>query len=103
MHAMQILTPAQAVTAFFELLGDEAFDADEVAEAVREIGNPGARLPVAKTRETVNDYLRNGWERFPPGDYGGVICLRSGPAGRGTRTYVYIADCGDYRLDYVER
>lgn len=106
------LAPATAIAAFFDARGDEMIDDDEIATAVAEIGNPDADLPVTKTTETVNDFIANGWEhseRLCEG-LNGVVGMtkivgehRTPRGMRPSRAYAYIADCGDFRLVYVER
>lgn len=90
-----MLDQAQAIEKFFEIRGDEV-DQDDIADAVREIGNPDANLPVVKTGETVDDFRRNGWTDYTS-EVEGIVVLK-----KGKRTFVNIADCGDHRLALVE-
>ena len=92
------MTPEQAVAKFFEIRGDDPqfVDSDEIAEAVREIGNPDANLHVVWTAETADDYRSNGWQDYR--DEGGIVTLK-----RGKRIFANIADCGDHRLVYIEQ
>lgn len=93
---MTIFTDDQAIREFFDIRGDELLDEADIAEAVSEIGNPDAYLHVARTRETVADFIANGWTHHHD-EASGIVVLK-----RGKRTYANIADCGDYRLVYVE-
>lgn len=106
------LTPTQAIAAFFDARGDEMVNDDEITSAVAEIGNDAAGLPVTKTTETVENFVASGWERSERLSEGlnGVVGVskivgehRTARGMRPTRAYAYIADCGDYRLVYVER
>ena len=106
---MTTMTPEQAIAEFFSIRGDEMVDADEIAEAVAEIGNDEANLHVAQTAETADDFRANGWQDCNV-DGGKAVTLRKQMGehrtARGmtpTWAYAYIADCGDYRLVYVER
>jgi len=106
---MTAMTPTQAVKEFFDIRGDEMVDDDDIREAISDIGNDEASLPVVKTAETVADYRANGWQDHDL-DCGGVVALRKQTGEHRTArgvaplwAYVYIADCGDHRLVYVER
>ena len=103
-----ITTPEAAAEFFFECAGYGAVDADDIAEAVREIGNPDANIHIVKTAETADDYRANGWADYSEED--GIIILRKKVGEHRTARgmapnyhFVNIADCGDYRLVYVER
>lgn len=103
-----ILSPTAAVTEFFAMRGDRMVLASEIEEALAEIGNPDAQLPITKTTESVDDFRANGWQDYTRES--GIITLRKQTGthrtARGMKpsyTYANIADCGEYRLVYVER
>jgi hypothetical protein len=105
---MTATTPQTAIKAFFDIRGDEMIDDDEIAEALHEIGNPAANLHVARTAETVDDYVENGWRVDSKQDYPGVTVLVKENTYNGvgrkrvSRVYANVADCGDFRLVYVD-
>lgn len=101
------MTAKQAITAFHEIAGNEGITDEDVDYGVAAIGDPDAELSVTQTYETVEDWLTsNGpgfkWGRCPHLDAGGAVALEQKTEAK-NKHYAYIADCGEYRLVYIER
>jgi hypothetical protein len=109
-----IITKETAIRAFLDARGDDMIDDADIAEAVREIGDPTANLPVTETLETADNYRAAGYSdeaRAWADEYReqGLTVLSKVTGQRNTkRGYVdiirtvMIADTGDKRLVSVQ-